>query len=116
MSYNALKEFQKAAEAAYHALSIRPDSWQGRLEMAKSLYHQDELISALRGLELVHTDFPDVHLVRGSVLMGLDRNPEAASEFEIFLQESPLDPRCAKIREQVATMRRGVPVATVGQE
>ena len=115
MSYNALKQFQSAGEAAHHALGIRPDSWQGRLEMAKSLYHQGELIPALRELELVHTDFPDVHLVRGSVLMGLDRNPEAASEFEIFLQEAPFDPRSAQIRELVATMRKGVPVATAGQ-
>jgi tetratricopeptide (TPR) repeat protein len=116
MSYNALKEFQSAAEAARHALGIRPDSWQGRLEMAKSLYHEDKLISAFRELELVHTNFPDVHLVRGSVLMGLDRGPEAEAEFEIFLQEAPFDPRNAQIRGLVATVRKGVPAATAGQE
>lgn len=116
MSYNVLKEFQSAAEAARHALSIRPDSWQGRLEMAKSLYRQDELIPALRELELVHMDFPDVHLVRGSVLMGLDRGPEAAEEFDIFLQEAPLDPRNRRIRGLVAALRKSVAAATVGQE
>lgn len=116
MSYNALKEFQSAAEAAGHALSIRPDSWQGRLEMAKSLYRQGELIPALRELELVHMDFPDVHLVRGSVLMGLDRGPEAAEEFDIFLQEAPLDPRNGRIRGLVAALRKSVAAATVGQE
>ena len=116
MSYNALKEFQSAAEAAGHALSIRPDSWQGRLEMAKSLYRQDELIPALRELELVHTDFPDVHLVRGSVLLGLDRGPEAAEEFDLFLREAPLDPRNRQIRGLVATMRKNVAAATAGQE
>jgi tetratricopeptide (TPR) repeat protein len=116
MSYNALKESQRAAEAARHALDIRPDSWQGRLEMAKSLYHQDELIPAFRELELVQTDFPDVHLVRGSVLMALNRSPEAAAEFEIFLQEAPLDPRSAQIRDLVANTRKGVQAATAGQE
>lgn len=112
MSYNALKEFQSAAEAAGHALSIRPDSWQGRLEMAKSLYRQGELIPALRELELVHMDFPDVHLVRGSVLMGLDRGPEAAEEFDIFLEEAPLDSRNGRIRGLVATLRKSVAAAT----
>jgi tetratricopeptide (TPR) repeat protein len=115
MSYNAVKESQRAAEAAQRALDIRPDSWQGRLEMAKSLYRQDALIPAVRELELVHTDFPDVHLVRGSVLMGLHRNLEAASEFEIFLQEAPVDSRSAQIRELVANMRKGLIAATLGK-
>ena len=84
--------------------------------MAKSLYRQGELIPALRELELVHMDFPDVHLVRGSVLMGLDRGPEAAEEFDIFLQEAPLDPRNGRIRGLVAALRKSVAAATVGQE
>jgi tetratricopeptide (TPR) repeat protein len=105
MSYNALKEFQRAAQAARQALAIRPGSWQGRLEMAKSLYHQEELIAALRELEFVRTDFPDVHLVRGSVLARLDRSLEAAEEFEAFLREAPADPRSEQIRGLVAAHR-----------
>jgi tetratricopeptide (TPR) repeat protein len=106
MSYNATQEFQRAAEAARHALSLRPDSWQGRLELGKSLYRQEQFVPALRELDLVNIDFPDVHLVRGSVLMRLDRSPEAADEFEIFLREAQADPRSEQIRGIVSTVRK----------
>jgi hypothetical protein len=98
MSYNSLQEFPKAEDAAWHALSLRPDSWQGRLELAKSFYGQREFVLALRELDLENVDFPDTHLVRGNVLMSLDRSQEASQEFRIFLQEAPTDPR----REQVS--------------
>lgn len=117
MSYNALKEFQKAAEAAQHALNIRSDSWQGRLELAKSFYRQGRFIPALQELDLIHRDFPDVHLVRASVLLRLDRSAEAADEFEIFLRQSPADDRSEQIRRIVSSVRRHAPVATLaGQE
>jgi tetratricopeptide (TPR) repeat protein len=118
MSYNALKEFPKAAEAARHALGIRPDSWQGRLELAKSLYREGRFIPALQELDLINMDFPDIHLVRANVLMRLDRRPEAADEFDIFLREAPADERSEQIRRIVSSARRHSPSAALapGQE
>lgn len=98
MSYNALKEFQKAEDAAEHALGLRPDSWQGRLELAESYYGNSELIRALCELDSASIDFPDAHLVRGNVLMGLGRPQEAQDEFTIFGREAPNDPRAGQIR------------------
>jgi tetratricopeptide (TPR) repeat protein len=106
-AYNSVKESQKAFEAAREALSIRPDSWQARLEMAKSLYGEDQDVLALSTLDLVNTDFPDVHLVRADVLTRLGRSQEAALQFGIFLQQAPNDPRGPQIRRIIAAADAG---------
>lgn len=108
MAYNALKEFPIATEAASHALGLRPDSFQARLELAKGFFGQGHLILALRELELVGIDFPDVHLVRGKVLMGLDRNSEGVDELKIFLKEAPFDSRNDRIRDIIAAAQNSV--------
>ena len=115
MSYNSLKRFERAREAATHALSLHPDSFQGRLELAKSFYGEGHLILALRELEVGSVDFPDVHLLRGNILMGLDRSPEAADEFETFLKEAPSDSRNERIRAVIGAARKGA-AAAAGQE
>jgi tetratricopeptide (TPR) repeat protein len=104
MAYNSLREFRKAAEAARHALTLRSDSWQGKLEMAKSLYGQGQFIPALCELDEVGKDFPDVHLVRGHVLMSLGRSQDAAEEFDLFLKQEPSDPRSEQIKRIVASV------------
>jgi Tfp pilus assembly protein PilF len=104
MAHNFLKEFPQAAEAARHALMLRADSWQGTLEMAKSLYGQGQLIPALHELDEVGKDFPDVHLVRGQVLLSLSRSQDAAEEFGLFLKQEPSDPRSEQIKRIVASL------------
>jgi len=103
-AYNSLKEFQKAVEAERRVLSLHSDSWQGRLELAKSFYGQDKLVLALCELDLANVDFPDVHLVRGNVLTRLGRSQEAGEEFNAFLWEAPNDPRAEQIHRIVATL------------
>ena len=103
MSYNSLKEFQKGEEAAENALNLHPDSWQGRLELAKSYYGEGELIRALCELDAANIEFPDVHLVRGNVLLGLGRKREATEEFDTFLRQVPNDPRKEQIHRIEAT-------------
>ena len=103
MVYNALKKFSAAGEAARHALAIHPDSWQGRLELAKSSYGLGQLEPALEELDAVGMDFPDVHLVRGNVLMKLRRPGEAAKEFKVFMEKEPHDPRNLLIRRILQT-------------
>jgi tetratricopeptide (TPR) repeat protein len=102
MSYNSLREFQKAEDAAWRALSLRPDSWQGRLELAKASYGQGSFVVALREMDDLNQDFPDVHLVRANVLTQLNRKREASGEFERFLQQAPDDPRSEQVRKIVA--------------
>jgi hypothetical protein len=104
MAYNALREFHEAEEAVQRALSLRPESWQGRLELAKSFYGRGDFVVALRELDLGNIDFPDAHLVRGNVMMGLDRKREAGDEFSAFLREAPNDPRGQQIRQTVAAL------------
>jgi tetratricopeptide (TPR) repeat protein len=103
MVYNSLNDFQKAEETIRQALRLRPDSWQGRLELAKSFYGHGKLVLALCELDLANIDFPDAHLVRGNVLMRLQRRQEALEEFGAFLREAPKDPRGEQIRRIVAT-------------
>jgi tetratricopeptide (TPR) repeat protein len=116
MAHNSLKEFRKGMEAAQHALELRPGSWQGRLEMAKSRYGQSQFVLALGELDAVGKDFPDVHLVRGNVLMSLDRRQEAAEEFDLFLKQEPRDPRSEPIRRIVATVRTSSAKTGTGQK
>lgn len=102
MAYNSVEDYRQSQEAARHALSIRPDSWQARLELAKSLYGQGSFDLAFNEINASGKDFPDVHLVRGNILMRLGRRYEGAAEFSTFLQEAPRDPRAEKIREIIA--------------
>jgi tetratricopeptide (TPR) repeat protein len=95
--YNAQGEFQKSEAAARRVLGMRPDLWQGGLELAKAFYGQGRLVLALRELDELNRDFPDVHLVRANILVRLNRSDEAMKEFSQFLREAPNDPR----REQV---------------
>jgi lipopolysaccharide biosynthesis regulator YciM len=105
-AYNNAKEFPKAVEAARHAVSIKPNAWQGRLELAKSLYGQGQYVLALSALNLVNKNFPDVHLVRADLLMRLDRTQEAADEFSLFMKQAPNDPRTEQVRQIVATAQQ----------
>ncbi len=113
MSYNSLREFQEAENTAWRALSLRPDSWQGRLELAKAWYGQNRFVVALREMDELIQDFPDVHLVRANVLTRLNREQEAAGEFERFLQQAPEDPRGEQVRRIVARVAGVVPSSTV---
>lgn len=113
MSYNSLREFQEAENAAWRALSLRPDSWQGRLELAKAWYGQSRFVVALREMDELIQDFPDVHLVRANVLARLNREQEAAGEFGRFLQQAPEDPRSEQVRRIVARVAAVVPSSAV---
>jgi tetratricopeptide (TPR) repeat protein len=101
-AYNDAKEFSNAAEAARQAVSTAPNAWQGRLELAKSLYGQGQYVPALGALNMIHKDFPDVHLVRADVLIRLERTGEAAEEFKLFMKQAPNDPRDERIMQIVA--------------
>jgi tetratricopeptide (TPR) repeat protein len=100
-AHNSLREFQSAETAAQQALSRRSDFWQGRLEMAKALYGEGRCVLALREVDELSNDFPDVHLVRANILQRLDRHQEAAEEFSQFLREAPNDPRSEQVKRIV---------------
>jgi tetratricopeptide (TPR) repeat protein len=103
-AYNFHLDFAAGEQAARQALRLEPGLWQAQLEVGKSLYGQGKLLPALGELRTLQTDFADVHLVRGSVLMALGRTPEATAEFERFLGEAPADPRCARIKQIVTSV------------
>lgn len=103
MAYNSSEGFASAQRAAEQALKIRPDSWQGRLELAKSRYGQKQYAAALRELDLLGKNFADVHLLRGNVLMCLGRSREGAAEFSLFTREAPQDHRVGAIKQIIAS-------------
>jgi tetratricopeptide (TPR) repeat protein len=102
-AFNALHDFEQAQRAAESALRLLPNLWQAHLEIAKSLYGGGKLLPALHELENLHIDFADVHLVRGDVLMLLNRHQDAIDEFTKFLNEAPHDPRSRQVRQIVTT-------------
>ena len=101
-AYNSLSQFQNAAQSAAQALMFDLDLWQARLELAKALYGEGMYVLALHEMDLLTMDFPDVHLVRGNVLMRLGRRQEGSTEFCAFLKLVPNDPRSLQIREIVS--------------
>jgi tetratricopeptide (TPR) repeat protein len=101
-AYNSLTQFQDAEEASRQALRLRPDLWQGQLELAKALLGQGRFVPAWRELDELRKDFPDIHLVRANVLVGLHRGGEAAKEFSRFVQEAPDDPRDRQVQKLIS--------------
>jgi tetratricopeptide (TPR) repeat protein len=108
-SYNSQGNFEQAEASAQQALKTQPDLWQAHLEIAKALYGQQQFMPALNELERLKINFPDVHLVRGNVLMRLGRSQEGAAEFTAFLAEAPHDPRDVQIRKILADINPTVP-------
>lgn len=104
-AFNSLNEWPEAEAAASRALLLDSFAWQGRLEMAKSLYGEEKYVLALKTLDQLHQDIPDIHLVRANSLMRLGRSQEAVRQFSIFLQESPSDSRSEQIRQILARVR-----------
>jgi tetratricopeptide (TPR) repeat protein len=102
---NSLQQFENAQKASNRTLAMNPDFWQARLEMAKSLYGLGQFVLALRELDLLDQDFADIHLVRGNVLMRLERQQEAAKEFNVFMRQAPSDPRSRQIERILAIAR-----------
>ncbi len=102
MAYNAGNRFPDAQSAAREALRLNSNSWEARLELAKSLYQEQRFDAALAEMDRVRKDFPDVHLVRGNLLMRLGRSKEGAAEFALFVQEAPDDPRVGAVRQIIA--------------
>ena len=103
---NANVEPDAAADAAEHALRLRPGLWQARLEIAKALYRREQFPAALSELARLDVDFPDVHLVRGDILIMLGRREEGSKEFEAFLLQAPRDSRAGPIRSILAGLGR----------
>jgi tetratricopeptide (TPR) repeat protein len=101
-AYNSLREFDRAEVAEQQALKIAPTLWQARLELAKAFYGQSRPQPALDQLDLLSVDFPDVHLVRGHVLMLVGRTREGARELLAFADQAPNDPRATQIRATLA--------------
>ena len=97
-AYNSLNEWPEAEAAAGQALSLDPSAWQGRLELAKSIYGEAKFALALSILDQLNRDIPDAHLVQANSLMRLGRPQEAARQFSVFLQEAPRDSRGDQIR------------------
>ena len=109
MAYNSVADFLNGQHAAQEALTIRPESWQARLELAKSLYGQGGFDAALGELNAIRKNFPDVHLVKGNVLMCLGRTHESVAEFALFLDEAPHDHRAEAIRQIIARAETSPP-------
>lgn len=104
ISDDSLGKFNDAELAAEHALALRPDSWQARLELAKSFYKLGDFVVALRELDLAKIDFPDAYVIRADVLLALGRKNEAGDEFRTFLRQAPNDPRRPQVENILTTL------------
>lgn len=105
-AYNSENDFDRAETNLRRALGLNPDSWQAKLELAKTWYGQKRHVIALRQLDLIRSDFPDVHLLRANILISLGRKQEGAEQFAIFLRAVPSDRRAPQIRQIIGEITR----------
>jgi Tfp pilus assembly protein PilF len=108
-AYNSQREFRTAETNLRRALVLRPSSWQAELELAKAWYGQKKFVLALRQLDLIQRDFPDVHLVRANILISVGRKRDGAKEFGKFLRAVPGDRRAPQIRRILAEISMNQP-------
>jgi tetratricopeptide (TPR) repeat protein len=90
---NQTMRFREARLAADQGLRLDPNAWQGHFELARALLGSGEPMLALgeveRAARTAPPDFPETHLLRGAVLMNLQRYDEGTTELRAFLKLRP---------------------------
>lgn len=100
MNYAAAEpELKKALEvdpSALNAMVLLCSTQFARQEYA------DALLTARHVHQLTHDpQYADVHLVAGEILVSEGKAREAAAEYQMFIDESPNDPRLPKVKSLV---------------
>ena len=85
-----------AGDADTHAQRLAPTVWQTYFELARAEVGTRKFDEALYNLHYASTllggekkELPQIHLLRGNALLGLNQTPRAAQEFEGYLASKP---------------------------
>jgi len=100
--------FAEAEPELQKALAASPSSINAMVLLCSTQFAQKEypqsLLTARRIHQITRDEHADVHLVAGQILVSQGKSREAAAEYQLFLSESPNDPRVPKVRSLVARL------------
>ncbi len=106
--HNRRNQPEQAAALLRQAL-LSLNSWRGNFELAQARFAMHDfapaLESAKRALEFRGSDFPEVHVLLGNILVNLKRYPEAAGEYATFLKLAPNSPSAEPARAVLKKMQ-----------
>jgi tetratricopeptide (TPR) repeat protein len=104
------KQYADASRFAKQALTVEPLSPAGLFvatEAAFFLKHYSETISYAKTLHtLPHSKYALAHYLSGKALEAQGQIPEAAMEYQTFVDEDPSDPNATRARELLALLQR----------
>lgn len=100
--------FAEAEPELQKALAANPSATTAMVLLCSTQFAQREypqsLLTAHRVHQMTHDEHAEVHLVAGGILLGEGKSREAAAEYQLFVSESPNDPRVAKVQSLIAKL------------
>jgi hypothetical protein len=94
--FNSSGRFDESLPVLGQAERLNPNSWQIYFELARANIGKGKFAEALHNIDRAselqggpQKEAPEVHLVRGYALIGLNEMPEASHELETFLAREP---------------------------
>lgn len=107
-TYNALERYDEALRVLDRGVGLSPRAWQGYFEMGKAFLGKRNYEASIRQLikaEDLHPKYPLIHLVKAHALLGMKNYPDAMTELEIYLQQSPQGRDSANARQTLEQVR-----------
>jgi Flp pilus assembly protein TadD len=107
------KRYAEAEELLNRCLTGDPMNQEALLYLANTqllLGQSEEAVSTARRLHnLDHADYTIVHVIAAQALVNLKRPDEAASEYQLYLQESPAGPAAGRARAGLQALQSPTP-------
>lgn len=108
---NSMGQFKESGPILERFDQLAPNHWQTAFEMARSCLGRGDLQAAMsnvtRASQLhggAQKDLPEMHLLRGYILIGLSDLSKAAEEMQAFLAREPNGPAADAARQVLAKM------------
>jgi tetratricopeptide (TPR) repeat protein len=101
-AYTDVNRWDDAVRALDHGVRIAPDYWQGYYEMSRTLLLEKDFAGALqhaqKALDVGHTNFAMLHLIKGYSYLGLSNQPAARTELETYVKLEPKSDAALRVR------------------
>jgi cytochrome c-type biogenesis protein CcmH/NrfG len=107
--YFQQKKYSEAEQVLREGLMIEDRSWQGHFALARIYYNKNDLARAGRQVGLaiqLNENFPDAHLLAGSILLKANKRQDALDQFQTYLRLAPKGEFAAQARQAVEKLKR----------
>ena len=102
-------KFDEAEPALKKAIEADPSALNAMVLLCQTEFVQKEYPQSLQTARHVHDlsrepQYADLHLVTGQILVNEGKGPEAAAEYQMFVDENPNDPRVPKVKSLISRL------------